>query len=220
MKKILCYFFCLISVCSFSQIKIGVQGGYNISKITNMRSNAYISTTSVNNFQLGAIAEITFKKNIFFQSGLNITGKGGFIGDHSIADGGSETTTKLWYLQIPINFGGKISLGKNMQAIVGMGLYIARGVSGTEKGTGSGFGGSYPINYKIHFTNDANYYKANTTTVKPFDFGYNALAGVEYKKLQFTFNYSHGFGNVYPYDYATFKNQVFNFSLAYFFLQK
>ena len=211
----------------FSQIKIGVQGGYNISKLSHVHEpNAdgpLYTTASINTFQFGGILEMDSKKNMFLQTGLLVSGKGGFIADHSIADGGSETNTRLWYLQLPVNIGMKIQLNKNLHIVFAGGFYAARGVSGTTKGTGfTGWDApySYPVNNTVHFTNDASYYKENTTTIKPFDFGYNALAGLEWKNLQFTFNYNNGLTNIYPNDYTNYKNKVFNFSVVYLFQLK
>ncbi len=157
---------------------------------------------------------------MFLQTGLLFSGKGGYLTTGNFLFG-SATTTRLWYIQLPANIGAKIKLDKKITAIAGGGLYASAGISGTEKGVLYGDLTNNQVNNKVYFTNNKSYYKANTTAIRPFDFGYNVLAGIELKKFQFTFNYSHGFSNIYPADDNwDFKNQVFNFSVAYLFSLK
>jgi hypothetical protein len=140
----------------------------------------------------------------------------------------SNTTIKADYLRLPINVVYKLVISDDVNALGGAGLYIARGLSGTEKGyqySNSNFppysSDSAQVNNKVQFTT-ASASGENTTALKPMDFGYNVLLGIEYHSFELTANYSRGFLKAYTnptFDY-NFKNNTLAISVAYLFSLK
>jgi hypothetical protein len=235
MKKILFILLVFISAKSFSQIKIGLQAGYNSANFAQYGaaplSDYGITTSAISTFNAGVVSEIPLHKRLslqgslfYFGSGSNVVGSGGEPAGMSY----SNTTLRLFYLRLPVNIVYKIKLNDQLNILTGAGLYIAKGLSGTQKGY-QYYNGDFPpyfdttfLNNKVHFADKAN--SSDPITVKSFDFGYNILAGLEWKEFQLTATYCHGFSQVFPegsndagYNY---KNAVFGVSLAYLFTLK
>lgn len=216
MKKTFLAAFCFLTVSSFAQIKIGVEAGYNSSKLGMTGANQqYYSLSSISTFDLGMIAEKSYSKQFSISSGLLFFQKGGIKNKTDFAISGSNTTTKINYLHVPLNLNYKIALDKNIKAIITAGLYGAYGISGSEKGTYESSTSSTPINNDIHFTNNSSYYSTTNTAVKPFDFGYHFAAGIEWKSYQLKLNYNHGFSDINPSGSTKFYNENLGISLAY-----
>src|ERR1019366_10513125 len=88
-------------------------------------------------------------------------------------------------------------------------------ISGTEKGADNSTGTNITVNNKIHFTNNSSY-SSNSTSIKPFDLGFNVNTGIEWEQFQFMANFSRGFGNINPLASGTkFLNQNFGISISY-----
>jgi hypothetical protein len=230
MKKIFFLLLLFISTHSFSQIKIGFAGGYNSAKFV-QAGNPPLSDygnfpSSINIFNAGIVSEIPVSKKIFLQPALLYFGNGTHINGESLNPGYatySHTDIQIYYLRLPVNIVYKMKLNNQFKLLAGAGLYAAKGLSGTGKGIieGSGISGlpfAYAFNSKINFTSGNS--SANDTNIKPFDFGINILAGVEWKSFQLTANYSRGFSQVYSDGGYNYKNAVFSVSLAYLFSLK
>jgi len=215
MRRVLVGVLCFISVGSFAQIRLGVQAGYNSSNFYTPTTTS-VSISTISAFQAGLYGEKQLNSTFFVQSALQWAGKGGYKAkDQALF--GPTTTLRMNYLQIPLNIGLKVKIKKDWKIYAATGLYGAYGVSGTEKGynVSSPNGTVVPIDRKIKFsTNIAD--QANNTYAKPFDFGYNVLAGVEWKTFQLSANYNRGFKNAFSTGDVKYANQVLNFSLAYF----
>ncbi len=217
MKKLVLVMFCFAATNSFAQFKLGIQAGYNASQFIGQGSNQEsYHLSSINTFQAGLIAEQALSKNLFFETGLSYIQKGGYKEPtYFTLYKGSTTTTKLNYLQLPLDLAYKANLTKDVKLIVGGGFYIAAGISGTEKGTDNSTGTTTTVDNKVHFTNSSAY-ASNSTSIKPFDLGYNFNAGIEWKKFQFTANFSRGFKSIIPLSGSTsFLNQTIGISVAY-----
>ncbi len=114
-------------------------------------------------------------------------------------------------------------LNGHLNFLAGAGLYAAKGLSGTVKGNSEGmspFAGpyAYSFNYKVDFSKDVAFSSQNTTFIKAFDFGFNVLAGLEFRRFQLTAKYSRGFSEIYSDNGYNYKNAIFEFSIAYLFL--
>jgi len=216
MKKLAVVILCFVSVSSFAQLKLGVQAGYNISSFTDKGSDLqYFNLSGISTYQAGLVVEKGLDKHFFLESGLSFVQKGGRKSKTQFATSGSSTTSKFSYLEMPLNLTYKMKLSNAVKAILGAGFYGAVGVSGTEKGTDESVTGNITtVNNKVKFANNP-YYSSNTTYVKPFDFGYNILGGIEWKSFQFMLTLSNGFGNIYPTSSTKFANSVFGVSVAY-----
>jgi hypothetical protein len=163
------------------------------------------------------ITERKLSDHFYFSSGLLFIEKGGIKNKTDFAITGSNTTTKINYLQVPVDLTFKRSLTTNMQLVLSGGLYGAYGISGTQKGTDVSQSSTMQINNTVHFTNSSSYYATDKTPVRPFDLGYQFSAGIEYKSVQLKLNYSKGFTNIYPSGTSQFYNHVAGISVAYLF---
>jgi hypothetical protein len=232
MKKIFFALLCFVSTHSFSQIKIGIEGGYNstsFSQAGESSATAYrMFPSSISTFNAGIVSEIPLSKKIFLQPGLLYFGNGTQIvekGGESGYEGYAHSTIRLYYLRLPVNVVYKMKLNSHLNFLAGAGLYAAKGLSGTVKGNSEGmspFAGpyAYAFNYKVDFSKDKLYSSQNTTFINAFDFGFNVLAGLEFKCFQLTAKYSRSFSEIYSYDGYNYKNAVFECSLAYLFSLK
>jgi hypothetical protein len=216
MKKTFLAAFCFLTVSAFAQTKIGIEAGYNSSKLGMTGNNQqYYSLSGIGTFDIGMIAEKNYSKNFSLSSGLLFFQKGGIKNKTDFAVSGSNTTTKINYLQVPLNLNFKYPVDKKIQVLLTTGLYGAYGISGSEKGTLETSSSTTSINNSIHFTNNSSYYSSDKTAVKPFDFGYHFSAGIEWKSYQLRLNYNHGFTTINPSGSTKFYNENLGVSLAY-----
>ena len=216
MKKLVMIILCFASATSYAQLKLGIQAGFNFSQFVDQGNNQQdIHLTAISTFQIGLAAEQTLSKHFFFETGLLFIQKGSYKEPTYFTNNtGSTTTTRINYLQLPLNLAYKAALTKKIKLIVESGIYISTGISGSEKGTDNTTANS-SINNNIHFTTSPAYV-SGSTAIKPFDLGLNANAGIEWQKFQFMANFSRGFGNINPLAGGTkLLNQNFGASISY-----
>ncbi|MFX9027484.1 hypothetical protein ABTN22_18595, partial [Acinetobacter baumannii] len=72
-----------------AQIRLGIEAGYINSNFIDKSDNPYISLSSINNFLVGAKADMPLSKRWSFQSGLTYVVKGGYKGTTEFALSGS-----------------------------------------------------------------------------------------------------------------------------------
>lgn len=125
-------------------------------------------------FNIGAKSEISFSNNenhVFGDFGLKLSAKG-WKEDLTDETGKEniEWKCRLYYLEMPIHIGYKYTVSDNIKILAGIGPYFAFGLSG--KSEFDGYNTSDTVNpYGGNlFTND---------TYKRFDFGIDAIAGIE-----------------------------------------
>jgi hypothetical protein len=218
MRKLVTIILCFISVTTFAQLKLGIEAGYNVSQFTSKGGNSqFFFLSNLNTFQAGLVGEEKLNKHFFLQAGVSFTQKGSVKDATQYAVGGGPSTiVKLNYIQIPVNMFYKIKLNSSLKALLGAGLYGAFGISGSDKGTSidATTGSESQVNNKVRFQNNT-IYVAGITYIKPFDIGYNLVAGLEWKNLQFKATINDGFKNIYPSGDTEFRNQVFSATVAY-----
>jgi hypothetical protein len=148
--------------------------------------------------------DIPLSTGFSIQPGLAVNGKGAKI-DVWDKTGGTYTRYKSnpIYLELPVNFLGKMAIGDiftKCNFIFGGGPFVSYGVSGKQTVEGKFLGKSFSSEDNITFSNDdqpvnsRNFYGE----FKQFDFGLNALVGIEYHWATFNVNYSYGVVNVNP----------------------
>jgi hypothetical protein len=229
MKKIFFAFVCFVATDSFSQTKIGFEGGFNSASFAQSGEsflNGYRSSSAaVGTFHVGIVSEIPLSKKIFLQPGLLYFGNGTHIieqGSDSGYKASAHTTIQLYYLRFPVNVVYKIKLNNNLNFLAGAGLYIAKGLSGTIKGNGEGtspFAGPFAYSFKdkVEFSNADSSSSQNNTIVKSFDAGFGILAGFGCKIFQLTAKYSRSFSEIYSDGGYNYRNAAFECTLAYLF---
>jgi hypothetical protein len=238
MKKPLFILLCLVSLSCSSQVRWGVQLGYDNADfrqrgdIPMSGSNSHFS--SINTFQAGLLAEIRLGKHWFLDPSLLYHGNGAELSDEGllVSNRGKNQidhlTLKVFYLKLPVNLLYKIRLGKKLDAFAGAGLYIARGIYGREKGNAWSYNPTIlPIPYetpsqtsvsvdqKVHFSNGTNTTTGPLPPVRPFDFGYDLVAGIEWGHFRLTPGLSEGLGYALKGGGYQQQNSVFSVTLAY-----
>lgn len=156
---------------------------------------------ALNSFHIGIGYDIPFSENFSFQPGLLYTGKGAKT---SVGQAGSNfyytAKSNPMYLELPLNFVGKIPLTQTSSFYLGAGPYAAMGINGKNKVD------RYILSTHSYTSSDIVYSKDNPTTsqeenygygkLKRFDYGLNALAGFEFTRFTLGANYGYGLVNI------------------------
>lgn len=235
MKKIMICILCLTVTRSFGQFRLGVTGGATTANL--WQTDGYtgvptgLSSWPITGFNGGLIAEIDLNSSglmiqpslSYYVYGSHLANSQGFPSGNITIDY-SNTMLYVYSLRLPVNLVYKFSITDKWKVFAGIGPYIAKALSGTEKGYYKGYyttpDGQYigvggHIDNKAKISTDLSNSTAGITNINPYDIGGNLLLGVEYKKFQFSINYSRGFTKVYRSSYANTGNFAWNFSLAY-----
>lgn len=199
---------------------LGIRGGINFQNINGKdASGDKLENKLITGFNAGVNATIPLVPGFYIQPGLLYSMKGA-KNKQVIAGITISSTTKIYYVELPLNFLYKPILGTG-HLLLGFGPYIAIGTSGNVNYEGAGLSRTEKIKFKnkVQFT-DAR----DVAYVKPLDAGANLLAGYEFNnKVSFQLNAQLGLVKINP-EYedspnskASFKNTGFGFSLGYRF---
>jgi hypothetical protein len=235
MKKLIICVLCFATAHSYAQLRVGLQG--SASSLNFWQSDGLggvptgLQTWAMNGYQAGVVVEydlgysgLTIQPAVLYAENGSHTGNTiGFIDDANSTIGYSNTSLKVYSVRVPINLIYKFDLNSKVKIFGGLGPYIAKNVSGTEKGyyTGDSIvnGNFIPykrtINNKAKINNNTSQGTEGITNFTPFDFGGDILLGAEYKRFEFSINYSRGFSRVYHTTYANAGNTFWNLSVAY-----
>jgi hypothetical protein len=174
-----------------------IKGGLNLANISVTSNGRVDQANTLKSFQVGIAYDIPFSDGFSFQPGLLYTGKGaktqfGKEGDAFYY----RATSNPMYLELPLNFVGKIPLTQTSSFYLGAGPYAAMGITGKNKVD------SYTLGVHHYSSNDIVYSKDDPTTaqeenygygkIKRFDYGLNALAGFEFTRFTIGANYGYG----------------------------
>lgn len=179
MKRIIVAIVALMATIGVSaqDLRYGVVGGVNFSWERAKAGGVSVSSDSYIGFQAGVKAEMDLASYItdgFYAEGsLLYNLKGG-----SYSDGHSN----LGYLQLPVNFGYRLSVAENLSVIGSLGPYFGLGILGKDV--------TKVDNSKV---------KTDVfgTRLQRFDFGLNYKLGVEmWDKWQFYLGFEHSLLNL------------------------
>ncbi len=217
---------------SFGQVGLEVLAGYNDVNLSNRgmlpfknyEHNSGISLlySSINSFQVGAGVEIPLGKKWCIEPALLYFGNGSHISGQTLNPGidwDLVVNVRLYSLRIPVNIIYKAELVKAVHFFAGAGLYFSRGLWGKEIGqliTEDGGISSQSVDNNVKFLKGTS---ANWTnpSFNPYDFGYNILAGIEWKRFKLTSSISNGLIEAYTgYNYNLW-NSAFSVYLTYKF---
>lgn len=201
-----------------SKMSFGLKGGVNFQNLNGKDySGDKLTNDMLIGYHAGVDVQIPIAPQFYFQPGLLYSMKGA-KNTYSLIGTEYTSTTKLSYIEMPLNLVYKALLGKGY-FMLGFGPYVGYGFSGkvlTE-------GGSSSVDQKIKFQNVVEtgddptvpYYKA-------FDVGGNIFAGYELSNgLFFQFNTQLGMVKInpeykiLPNDKSSVKNTGFGLSLGY-----
>ncbi len=123
-----------LSVAAMAQVRVGVKGGWNIANVTNTNSGGTDNSRALNSFHVGAIADFPLSEII---SSSRVCSTPARVQKLKAAEPGDvayfKSTTNPQYIEIPVNFVGKIPVGQNTKLFLGVGPYAAFGVAGKNK---------------------------------------------------------------------------------------
>jgi hypothetical protein len=164
---------------TFSQIKFGPQVGLNFSKMPNNTKYIVGDAGAYNGFNAGVIADFKISEHLFLQPGLSISTRGSkyVVGNDTISGstGFSDFQFVCYYADLPLNLVYKINQGP-LKILLILGPQLGYGLAGN-------WTTSYGTESKVHFGNDPE------DDLKPFDYGINAGAGVEFGRIRFSAQY-------------------------------
>lgn len=208
-------------------ISFSLLGGFNIQNLYGKdTSGRKLGNELIPGFHAGANIQIPVAREFYFQPGLLFSTKGRKKSHYTIVTTGQTTTTiknitttKLAYIELPLNIVYKTSLGRGY-FMLGLGPYVGYAILGMEQ---TRVNGEYQRK-NIEFRNvvEANdpllkvYYKA-------FDAGGNIFIGGELARVFAQINFQVGMININPKykgltdDKSMSRNIGFELSLGYRF---
>ncbi|MBN2614181.1 MAG: PorT family protein [Bacteroidales bacterium] len=191
-------FFALFAVSGQAQVKFGIQGGLDLSKMEINTPGLNFDTKDITGYSVGLISEFKFGDRFLLQPGLLYAVKGTkytFVG--------AETTVKPSYLEVPVNLVYQIDM-KPTKLLLFAGPYFAYGI-----------GGKY--NFNGDNTSKIKYGTGSGNDLKPFDYGLNFGAGLDLSRFELKAQYGLGLANLSPVSSNTIKmSRVIRISLAFF----
>jgi len=209
-----------------AQIGFGLLGGVNFQNINGKDNNGdNLENGLLTGFHAGVNINIPVAPDFYFQPGLLFSVKGAkndFFSPEVKASGDFVTTTKLSYIEMPLNLLYRPQLGKGY-ILLGFGPYIAYGIGGSEN---SDFGSSISYERGVKFKNSVTNFLEllENAYYRPFDAGANIFFGYELSMGVFCqLNAQLGLLKINP-DYgwvtdnkASYKNTGFGLSIGYRF---
>ncbi|WP_295126500.1 porin family protein [uncultured Chitinophaga sp.] len=217
-----------IAVGASAQARLGVKGGLNLSNITVSNDGSVDNNKMLAGWNAGLVADFPLSDILSIQPGVFYSTKGSKVERGNSGDVDYfKSTTNPAYIEIPVNFVGKIPLGGDgsNKFFIGLGPYAAFGIAGKNKyQLGSGdlavtgesnikWDDDSPFN-----TGDPN---QGFDKYKRFDWGGNILTGFEFGNVIVSAQYGLGFAKILSGEDDSRndknKNRVLSFSVGYLF---
>jgi len=230
-RIILCVAALAISFAAVSQVRVGVKGGLNLANISTNNDGTVDNSRTLPSYHIGVITDMPLIKNVLsFQPGVFYTSKGaklesGSKGSPSVADPYTKYTTNPQYIEVPLNFVGKIPIGSDCRLFAGIGPYFAFGVAGKNKyefnnGIVNTTGKSDIVcDDDTPFNNDDPNQGRNK--YRRFDWGGNVMVGAEISRFLLSAQYGLGFNKINSGAESSSdnknKNRVFSISAGFLF---
>lgn len=174
-----------------------IKGGVNLANISVTDNGRVNDANQLTSFNVGFAVDIPLAETFSIQPGLIYTGKGAKTAVGKSTDNFYYTAkSNPMYLELPVNLVGKIPLTSNTKFYLGAGPYAAMGITGKNKVE------THILGVASYQNNDIAYSKDDPTTsreenygygkLKRFDYGLNALAGLEFARFTLGANYGYG----------------------------
>lgn len=174
-----------------------IKAGFNAANISINNSGEIDKAKVLGTFHVGIGGDIQLASMLYFQPAVLFTGKGSKTESGVPADANYyRATTNPYYIEIPANLVFKTP-GKSCRFFAGAGPYIAIGVAGKNKVEGKFLGAAFKSEEKIKWSNDdpstLDYEEGSGYGIlKRFDYGLNAVAGIEGSKVLLSAGYGYG----------------------------
>lgn len=221
-NQILLQILMMLVVCSTSSFTqtLSVKAGLNLSNFFVKDDHETYSEDYKwrSGIHVGAIAEIPIRNMLSFETGLLLSTKGHremvedtFLGETIKL----KVSTRLYYLDIPINAKVSIPAGK-LKFYGSIGPYFGFGIYGKTKTEFTFQGNTEKEDEDISWGSDEE-----DDHLRRLDLGLTVTAGIELKFIQIGLSYNLGLANISSFreEGATIKNKVIGISLAYRFVR-
>jgi hypothetical protein len=178
-----------------------LKGGVNLANISVTDNGRVDDANGITSFHAGMGLDLPLSEGLSLQPGLLLTGKGAKtqFGKTTDATYWRATSTPL-YVELPLNLVGKIPLSEYTRIYIGAGGYAAAGVGGKNERQGKLLGASFHSESDIKFSDDDPTTSAEENAgygkLKRFDYGLNALAGLDFNKFSIGANYGYGLAKI------------------------
>ncbi|UAY53336.1 porin family protein [Ferruginibacter albus] len=181
-----------------------VRGGVNFSNISVNNNGSVNNANTLTTFNVGFLADLPLGDVLSFQTGLYLNGQGAqaesFADKNNTSDNYVKSKLNPWYLQVPANIVFKFPIVGDSRFFIGVGPYAQMGVFGKTTVETKLAGNVTTRSADIKFNNDdlttSEQEDAGFDKLKRFDFGLNALAGIETEHFLFGVNYGWGFTKI------------------------
>jgi hypothetical protein len=233
MKKLIICILCLASTQVFAQVRFGIQGSFSSlncwqsEQIGGLPTNA--QTREMNGFQAGLFAEYDLGTSglviqpalMYAENGTNFGQTKGFQDNADYTIGYSTDYLRITSVRLPVNLIYKYAITKKWKVFAGVGPYLAKNLSATEKGwylvtyNATNAAGYFPINNTAKLSSDKSSTTAGQLNISSFDFGADFLLGFSYKKVDVSVNFNRGFSQLYRSTFVNLGNQFWNFTVGY-----
>jgi len=199
MKRIFLSIALLFSIGAYAQAQsgFGIRGGLNLAQEFSRTDDMTAITKIAPHYHLTAYYDAQIKPTFSIQSGLSLERKGG-----AYEEDGRKYTDKFLYLQLPVNFLGRIPTRKG-DFFIGGGFYLAYGISAKLSSGG--------VSVDLEMGEQEN-------QIKPFDAGLGTLAGFRLNNgLVFHLASAAGFVNMSNQSQSKFFNRTSSIGIGYEF---
>lgn len=190
--------------------------GINLSNITSSES-AINYTNRIVSFHVGVVGDMEFSENLFLQPGILFTGKGSQHQTGETPFDYYNSTTAPFYLEVPLNLIYKGN-GDYSRFFAGGGPYFSYGIAGKTNMEGRSDGQFYSLVTPIQWTKGEAKTDVGMTRMNRFDYGINAIAGIEGELFTIAINYGIGLARLQPLEYSLYnsinKNRVVSFTVG------
>ncbi|GAA0532127.1 porin family protein [Chitinophaga japonensis] len=195
-----------LSLGAMSQVRVGVKGGLNLANISVDNDGSVDENRTLPAYHIGVIADMPLIQNVLsFQPGVFYSSKGSKLesGDKdnpTVTDPYSKYTTNPQYIEIPLNFVGKIPVGTDARLFAGIGPYFAFGVAGKNKYEFNNGLVSTSGDDGIEWDDDTPFNNDDPNQgwnkYKRFDWGGNVMVGAEISHFLLSAQYGMGFNKI------------------------
>jgi hypothetical protein len=167
-----------------------VKGGLNLANISTSSSGNVNSSNTMTAFHAGLMFDAPLTDMFSIQTGAFVNQKGAksnyYANPNNQNDNYSKYSYRPLYIEVPLNFVVKVPIGTDSRVFVGVGPYAAVGVGGNYKAEVKVAGATSTVKNSITYTSDnirGTVSSDDYGKTRRFDFGLNALAGVEINRF-------------------------------------
>jgi hypothetical protein len=179
------------------QSSVFVKAGVNLANISVDKDGNVDDARGIASFHAGLQADLPITKFFALQPGVFFTGKGSKIeSGNTSGDNWIRSSTKPYYIEVPVNAVIKLPLGDESSFFFGAGPYLGIGVGGKNKIEGEILGVDFSRTENIKFSDDDPFTSGEEGSgygiMRRFDYGLNGTVGVQSKFALFSVNYGLG----------------------------